>query len=199
MGKTTTRGNDTVKKQTLVTSVVISVMVGFFLGVVFGVYKSSGRLPAGAEGMQADADGRERMLQVLTEKVGTNPDDFAAWVQLGNLHFDAGRPEEAIDAYEKALAIEPDNAMVLTDLGIMYRRSGNPEEAVRRFDQAIEADPALENPHYNKGVVLFHDLNDHQAAINAWETLLKVNPMAMAPNGQPVKDLVAQHRKASEQ
>jgi cytochrome c-type biogenesis protein CcmH/NrfG len=199
MGKKTTGSNDTVKKQTLVTSVVISVMVGFFLGVVFGVYKSSGRLPAGAEGIQADADGRERMLQVLTEKVVTNPDDGAAWVQLGNLHFDSDRPKEAIGAYEKALALEPGNAMVLTDLGIMYRRSGNPEEAVRRFDQAIEADPALENPYYNKGVVLFHDLNDHQAAIRAWEALLKMNPMAKAPNGQAVKDIVAQHRETTEQ
>ncbi len=195
MGKASTKSEHYVKRQTLTTSVVVALMVGFFLGVVFGVYKSSGSLPSTAGTPAPQADGRDRMLQAMTDRVEADPGDVEAWVQIGNIHFDSGRPNEAIEAYEKALSIQPGNAMVLTDLGIMYRQAGKPKEAIRHFEMAIEADPKLENPHYNKGVVFLHDLNDRQAAIEAWEGLLAVNPLAMAPNGQSVDELVTSMRQ----
>lgn len=199
MGKRQAATQDLVKRQTLVTSVVIALMVGFFSGLVFGVYKSSGRLPVETAGNQPTQDDRKRMLQVLVDRVKKNPQDAASWTQLGNFHFDADRFNEAIEAYEKALDIQPANAMVLTDLGIMYRRIGKPAEAVRRFDEAISADPKLENPRYNKGIVLLHDLNDREGAITAWEGLLQVNPLAMAPNGQSVDELIIRFRKETGQ
>jgi cytochrome c-type biogenesis protein CcmH/NrfG len=195
MGKASTKSEHYVKRQTLTTSVVVALMVGFFLGVVFGVYKSSGSLPSTAGAPAPQADSRDRMLQAMTDRVEADPGDVEAWVQIGNIHFDSGRPNESIEAYEKALSIQPGNAMVLTDLGIMYRQAGKPKEAIRHFEMAIEADPKLENPHYNKGVVLLHDLNDRQAAIEAWEGLLAVNPLAMAPNGQSVDELVTSMRQ----
>jgi hypothetical protein len=33
-------------------------------------------------------------------------------------------------------------------------------------------------------------LNDREGAIKAWEELLKINPKAMAPNGQPVSEAI---------
>lgn len=199
MGKRQADTKDLVKRQTLVTSVVIALMVGFFSGLVFGVYKSSDRLPVQTAGGQPTQDDRERMLEVLVDRVKKNPRDAAAWTQLGNFHFDAGRHKEAIEAYESSLDIQPANAMVLTDLGIMYRRVGKPEEAVRRFEEAIDADPKLENPRYNKGIVLLHDLNDREGAIRAWEGLLQVNPLAMAPNGQSVDELITRFRRETGQ
>jgi hypothetical protein len=35
-----------------------------------------------------------------------------------------------------------------------------------------------------------HDLNDLDGAIQAWQELVKRNPAATSPTGQPVKDLV---------
>ena len=35
-----------------------------------------------------------------------------------------------------------------------------------------------------------HDLNDLEGAIDAWEALVKRNPAATSPTGQPIKDLV---------
>lgn len=183
-----------VKRQTLMTSIVIALMVGFFGGLVFGVYKSSSNLPAGSVGNVNPDAGRAGMLAKLEERVRANPRDVEAWIQIGHINFDNQQHEAAIEAYEKALAIDPTNAPVLTDLGIMYRRIGNPQEAIRRFDQAIAADPTLENPRFNKGIVLLHDLDDRQGAIAAWEALLAVNPLAMAPNGQSVDQLVTEFK-----
>jgi cytochrome c-type biogenesis protein CcmH/NrfG len=193
MAKNTSGSGQYVKRQTLTTAVVIALGIGFVGGMVFGVYKSSSKLPAGVPGVNPEA-GKAGMLAVLEERVRSNPRDVEAWIQIGHINFDNQQHAAAIEAYEKALAIDPGNAPVLTDLGIMYRRSGQPEEAVRRFDLAIAADPKLENARFNKGVVLLHDLNDRAGAIQAWEGLLAVNPMAMAPNGQSVDQMVTEYK-----
>jgi tetratricopeptide (TPR) repeat protein len=135
------------------------------------------------------------MLQALTDKVRQDPNDVASWIQLGHLNFDRNAVPEAIEAYEKALALQPDNAPVRTDLGIMYRRANRPEDAVREFERAIAIDPKLENAHFNKGIVLLHDLDDREGAIRAWEALLEINPVAMAPNGQSVDELIVHYRQ----
>ena len=77
----------------------------------------------------------------------------------------------------------------------MYRRSGNPQEAIRSFDKAAEVDPKHEISRMNKGIVLLHDLNDMDGAIRAWEELLKVNPVAMAPTGRSIDEMVQQMKK----
>mgnify|MGYP000701777356 CR=1 FL=1 len=197
MSKNTAPARAYVSKQTLMTSVVLALMVGFFGGLVFGIYKSSGILPTGPGGSDrmTEEQGRAQMLQALMDKVRQDPNDTAAWIQLGHLHFDRNAVPEAIEAYEKALALEPNNALVRTDLGIMYRRANRPEDAVREFDRAIAIDPKLENPHFNKGIVLLHDLEDREGAIRAWEELLRLNPTAMAPNGQSVDQLIMHYRE----
>jgi hypothetical protein len=47
----------------------------------------------------------------------------------------------------------------------------------------------------NKGIVLLHDLNDFKGAIEAWEGLLEINPIAMAPNGISIDQMVTQLKK----
>lgn len=195
MAKNTSPGSQYVSKQTLMTSVVVALMVGFFGGIIFSAYKMKSGLPTAQSGNMPGDDGRAQMLQALTDKVRQDPNDTAAWIQLGHLNFDRNAVPEAIEAYEKALALQPDNAPVRTDLGIMYRRANRPEEAIREFDRAIVIDPKLENARFNKGVVLLHDLNDKAGAIQAWEELLKINPVAMAPNGQSVDELIMHYRE----
>lgn len=195
MAKNSSPGSQYVSKQTLMTSVVVALMVGFFGGLVFGIYKTSSGLPTAQPGSMPANDGRAQMLQALTDKVRQDSNDVAAWIQLGHLNFDRNAVPEAIEAYEKALALQPENAPVRTDLGIMYRRANRPEEAIRAFDRAIASDPKLENARFNKGIVLLHDLNDKAGAIQAWEELLKINPVAMAPNGQSVDELIMHYRE----
>ena len=76
----------------------------------------------------------------------------------------------------------------------MYRRSGNPKKAVEMFEKVIALDPQQENARFNKGIVLLHDLKDEEGAVAAWEGLLEINPVAMAPNGQSVDELIQQYK-----
>lgn len=194
-----------VKKETMFWVATIALVVGFLIGVVLTVYKSRSGLPVqsspqGSQSAPPSASDQGSSVEMaarifeLEKQTAQNPQSAEAWIQLGNLYFDTDNYEKAIGAYQNSLALKPDNAYVLTDMGVMYRRSGKPAEAIRAFSKAIAVDPRHEVSRFNKGIVLMHDLKDREGALKAWEGLLEINPLAMAPNGQSVDQLI-QHYK----
>jgi cytochrome c-type biogenesis protein CcmH/NrfG len=196
MPKSTSRPTNTVQQSTLIGVAVLCIAVGFLGGVVFSIYKSIGVAPVAAPtAAQPDIGDRAQELDRLTKETAQNPGNGTAWTQLGNLYFDTNMPEKAIWAYQKSLEIDPANPNVWTDLGVMYRRSDRPQEAIKAFDEAIRLDPKHEPSRFNKGIVQLHDLNDPSAGIKTWEELLAINPLAMAPNGKSVDELVVIYKK----
>ncbi|HEX9715212.1 MAG TPA: tetratricopeptide repeat protein [Desulfurivibrionaceae bacterium] len=172
-------------------------IIGFLSGIVFSIYKT----PAGggaatvatgqpqAQAGKLTAEQTQQLLQ-LELAVQKNPDNIEAWTNLGHLYFDSDQPDKAINAYNKSLALAPNNPDVLTDLGVMYRRAGNPQQAVASFDKAIAANAKHETARFNKGIVLLYDLKDQPGAIAAWQGLVSLNPMATAPNGQLISEML---------
>ncbi|MCG6894308.1 MAG: tetratricopeptide repeat protein [Desulfobacteraceae bacterium] len=188
--------SDAERRRTWIVGVVCLVL-GFAMGVVFTVYKTGGpaQPPHPQPSTGAPAQPSPEMLdriRAMKEETRRHPDNAFAWIALGNGYFDTGQYQKSIEAYETGLQLDPKHADVWTDLGVMYRRIGNPEKAVEAFDKAISIDPSHEIARFNKGVVLLHDRNDPEGAIRAWRGLLEVNPEAMAPNGQPVAELLKQ-------
>jgi cytochrome c-type biogenesis protein CcmH/NrfG len=119
-----------------------------------------------------------------------HPENEEAWIQLGNLYFDNHKLDKAIRAYKKSLELNPNNANVMTDMGVMYRRNGQPLKAIEAFDKTITIDARHEIARFNKGIVSMHDLKDHKSAIQVWEELVSVNPLAKTPNGQLVQVMI---------
>ncbi len=187
-----------VRKETFWLVTLLALSVGFFGGVMLGVYKSDTTdlpgQPAPSPATAPDA-GKASMIAALEKETQSNPSNLEAWIELGNSYFDSDQYEKSIGAYRKALEIDPNNANVWTDMGVMYRRNGNSQEAINAFDKAIEADPKHEVSRMNKGIVLLHDLQDVDGAIKAWEGLLEINPIAMAPTGRSVDEIVQQLKK----
>ena len=201
-----TKGDSTqyVRKETFWLGTLLALAVGFFGGVLFAVLKSDTGVVGGAPQVQAPqaraaAPARPNMIASLENETATNPQNTKAWVQLGNEYFDSDQYEKAIWAYRKSLELDPNNANVWTDLGVMYRRSGKSQEAIKAFDKAIEVDPKHEPSRLNKGIVLLHDMQDFDGAIVAWEGLLEVNPVAMAPTGRSVDEMIQQMKKQRSQ
>lgn len=203
MGQKIKTEKEFVKKDTMWMVASIALIVGFLGGVAFGVYKSGTNVPMQKTTMTQQVEKNqtvsvERAAQILEfEKITSeNPEDATAWANLGNLYFDTGNHKKAIIAYQKSLELNPNNAQVIIDLGIMYRRTGQPKKAVAAFDKAIKIEPNHETALFNKGIVLLHDLNDMKGAIQAWEELVKMNPLAKSPSGEPIKDLVDKMKKS---
>jgi len=179
-----------VKKETMMVVAFVALAVGFLGGVFYSAYKSvpvkEGQPPGHAQVPSAQVSG----ISELEKETALHPDNVAAWVQLGNLCFDANQVDKAIDAYQRSLVLDPKNANVLTDLGVMYRRKGQFREAVKSFDRAIQVNPQQEAAYFNKGVVLLHDLKEQNEAIKAWEELVRINPMAKIQSGELVMELI---------
>lgn len=121
-----------------------------------------------------------------------DPKNFDAAVALGNLYFDSGQPEKAIEAYQKALEINPKDVNVRTDMGTMYRKIGNFDKAVEEFRKSASTDPTHVMSWYNLGVVLYYDKRDMKGAADAWDELLKIAPNH--PNALELKQMIAQAR-----
>lgn len=185
-----------VKKETMLISALIALVVGFLAGILYSASQSgpTGVVQNSAAPVQQQQSGlsneQATAILQLEQEVAVNPSNVEAWTQLGHVYFDTNNPPKAIRAYEKALELSPGNPNVLTDLGVMYRRSGQPGKALEVFDKAMASAPNHEQSRFNKGVVLLNDMNDKEGAIKAWEELLKVNPNAMAPNGQPIAEII---------
>ena len=197
-----------VQKNTMLLVAFITLVIGFLGGVVLSAYKSSTAVTAPAnmpqqqaapQPQQQQGPSAEQASRILTldKAVSQNPENVEAWTQLGNIYFDTGQFKNAIKAYEKSLSLQPNNADVLTDLGVMYRRNGQPEKAVEAFDKAIQVNPRHEVSRFNKGIVLMHDLRDSKGALEAWGELVKMNPMAKAPNGLPIRDMIGKLKKSA--
>lgn len=187
-----------VKKETMFIAALIALVIGFLGGVFYsamqsgptgGVQTTSAPAPQSQQqpGMTNE---QARTILALEQEVAANPSNVEAWTQLGHVYFDTDNAAKAIRAYEKSLELRPDDPNVLTDLGVMYRRNGQPEKAIEVFNKAMTVDPTHQQSRFNKGIVLRYDLNDREGAVKAWEELLKINPNALAPNGQPVSEAI---------
>jgi tetratricopeptide (TPR) repeat protein len=185
-----------VKYITLNTALIIGLVgliVGFIGGNIYSLYKSGSmgakqaNLGGSSQAISMDQSGR---MLALEREVGNNPNSLAAWLELGNIYFDTGKFQDAIQAYSKYLSLNPNNANVWTDLGVMYRRSGNPVEAISSFDKAIELDPQHEQARFNKGIVQFYDLGNRDAAVQTWQELIEINPNFQTTSGQTIKEFV---------
>jgi cytochrome c-type biogenesis protein CcmH/NrfG len=170
-------------------------VIGFIGGTVFGIMKT---IPLPGEKPGDSNKASPQMLQSLEDETVKNPQNADTWIRLGNAYFDSDQYQKAIPAYQKAVAIEPDNPDVLTDLGIMYRENKQPEKAVEMFSKAMSLDPKHENSRMNKGIVLLYDLKDEQGAVQAWEELLEINPIAKFGDDQTIDELVRHYKEGHE-
>ena len=198
----------TIKKETMLIIAVTTFVIGFLSGIVFSVYKMGPTAPgsqanSAAPMTQAPAAGgidaqTSAAILALEREVAVNKSNVMAWTQLGHKYFDTDQPAKAITAYKQALELDPSVADVWTDLGVMYRRNQQFTEAINAFDKARELNPSHEQSRFNRGVVYLFDLNDPASAAAAWKELLAINPNTIAPNGQPLAELIAEAEKKAQ-
>jgi len=114
-------------------------------------------------------------VKALEALAARQPGDAAVRVELGNLHMDAERWDEAVRWYREALAVNPGLVDTITDLGASLVSAGRPQEALPEFERVLQADPGHRNALYNKGIALLQMGRAADAAA-ACEELLKRHP-----------------------
>jgi tetratricopeptide (TPR) repeat protein len=169
------------KKDTILVAVV-ALVAGLIIGWMVG-QNSAGPAPASVRAPSAPMPQPPMPMANAQQKIGElkaivarEPNNRQAWVALGNLHFDADQPMDAIEAYQKALDLNAKDANVLTDQGVMFRRMGQFDRAIDNFTRAYQADPAHATSLFNLGIVYRYDLKNDAKAQEAWSKFLAVNP-----------------------
>lgn len=200
-------GGDTVSRSAAILGACLALVVGVFLGLtlqgLFGGPKTppAPSAPPATSGPAvsvppAPSAALADRIKAVEKQTQLEPNNPAAWTELGNLYFDTEQPDKAITAYEKSLTLKPGDPDVLTDQGVMYRQVHQFDKALECFDKAIKANPGHTIASYNKSIVLEHDKNDKAGALAALSALAAANPGAVLPGGrtvtQAIQDLQAQ-------
>jgi len=124
-----------------------------------------------------------QMVRAYKAALAKNPSDLEANIGLGNLEFDSGQWEKAIDYYTRALAIDPRNADVRVDRAIAYHSSGRNDLAKKELLRVTREKPDHKNAWLNLGIVM-RETGDLPGAAGAWERYLKLDP-----NGEHAADI----------
>jgi len=105
-----------------------------------------------------------------------NPNDLSALIELGNLYFDYGQFQSAINMYQRALKIDPRNSDVRTDLAVSYFNLGVTETAESELQKVIKMNPNHAMAYYNLGIVLWRGKGDLDNALKAFTKYLELQP-----------------------
>jgi len=158
-----------------------------------------GGTPAGTPGA-AQQPTPEQLAQMAAKQVAplldqlkNQPNDVGLLTNIANFYYDARQYDDAISYYQKVLNLQPDNADVRSDMATCYWYKNDADTAIKEFEKTLTYAPGHANTLFNLGVVRWQGKMDPKGAVEAWETLLKLNPNY--DNKARVLDLIARARQ----
>jgi cytochrome c-type biogenesis protein CcmH/NrfG len=105
-----------------------------------------------------------------------DPQNVDYRTEIGNIYYDLGRYQNALDAYEQSLKLKPQNPSVATDAATCYHNVGQDDKALELLDEVLQFSPGFSQALFNKGVILIKGKGNLAAGIAVWEELLRTNP-----------------------
>ncbi len=152
---------------------IVMVLAGLAVAIGIGRTLATVDQPPGVTATPADP------LTALEARTRDNPEDGAAWAELGARYFDAARFDLAVTAYGAAIRQAPRDAALWSARGesrvMASAQEPMPVAALADFQTAIGLDP--KDPRARYFLAVRQDLaGDHQGAIDAWLALLADTP-----------------------
>jgi tetratricopeptide (TPR) repeat protein len=90
--------------------------------------------------------------------------DVQSYIDQGIKHSQAGRYDQALQAFEQALKLKPNDPALITYKGIVYYARGQNDRAVKEFEAAIKLNPSFGRAYYQRGMV-YQSQEKYQPAI----------------------------------
>jgi hypothetical protein len=153
-------------------------MAGFLALTAFGAMAA---LPPNSRVPQANLN---KTIEAQKRLTSQQPDDAAAWNDLGNLLVLANRPGEAEDAYRKAVTLDPQKESSLFNLALLLQQKGQTKEALKTFEQVLKVAPGNAWAHYQIGAIRERK-GDESAAIRAYSQAFALDPQLAFPEVNP--------------
>jgi tetratricopeptide (TPR) repeat protein len=112
-------------------------------------------------------------LADLLQRSEKDPQNADIDSDIGNVYYDLGEYEKAVDYYRKSLDLRPNQPNVETDMAACLYYLGQYDTALKLLDNVLQYSPGFAQALYNKGIVLIHGKNDPENGIKIWEKLLQ--------------------------
>jgi tetratricopeptide (TPR) repeat protein len=116
--------------------------------------------------------GKAEQDQYNRAVIGLSAND---WFEKGYALGNAGRHQEAMEAYTRAIELNPKSALAYGNRGNAYGRLGDHQRAIRDVDRAIELNPKNALAFANRGRT-YTRLRDYQQAIRDFDRAIELNP-----------------------
>jgi YYY domain-containing protein len=113
-------------------------------------------------------------ISVLDRAATANPGDVPLHQLLGDVLRDAGRNEQAAEAYRAAAEASP-TAGNYNKLGLHLLKMGALDKAAEAFQQAIAADPSVAEPFYHLGEI-YEQQGQKAPAVEQYQKYLEIAP-----------------------
>ena len=113
--------------------------------------------------------------KLYNEILKSSPFHEGAQSNLGILYNQLGKPQKAINCFEKAIQINPNSANGYYSLGVIFTQLGESQKAINYYEKAIQINPNFANAYYSLGVI-FAQLEESQKAISCYEKAIQINP-----------------------
>ncbi|MBP5973328.1 tetratricopeptide repeat protein, partial [Brasilonema sp. CT11] len=104
-----------------------------------------------------------------------NPNNAKTYNNRGNVRYDLGDKQGAMEDYTQALRINPNDANAYNNRGLAHRDMKDYQRAMEDYTQALRINPNNANAYYNRGNVRAL-LRDKQGAIEDYTQALQINP-----------------------
>jgi len=136
----------------------------------------------------------DKQAQPLLTQLQSTPNDPELLAKLGRIYYVTQNFKEASTYFKRSVDTK-DDVIVRTELGRAYYYGGDPDDALTEFENVLKSDPDNANALFNVGMVKWQSKADVDAALAAWQQILKKYPNH--PRRAEVEQLIArakQHR-----
>ncbi len=114
---------------------------------------------------------RDETLQELQEALKGDPEDYDAWMLMGNVLAQKGQTEDALRAYDRATGINPRDFRAYVQRGLALEAAGDLNGAQREYGQAISLDSGAPVGHLRMGAALLKEGRLQEAEVHLRDAL----------------------------
>ena len=128
----------------------------------------------GLEMEQAGAPVQE-VVALYQHAIDTDPGCTGALVNLGTIHFNSRRYDQAETFYRRAIEADPEYALAHFNLGNLYDERGLRAQAMEHYLTALRISPRYPDAHYNVAL-LYQNMGESMKAVRHWKAYLRLDP-----------------------
>jgi cytochrome c-type biogenesis protein CcmH/NrfG len=134
----------------------------------------------------------DKQVAPLLEQLQKNPKDADLLAKIAQSYMAAQQFQSAKQYFEESVAAKPEPD-VLNELAFVYVKMGDLDKGIATLNQALTIDPKNANVLYNLGFYEWKGKADPKAAIDAWQSFLKVDPKN--PKRSEIEQMMAQAQR----